>query len=65
LRGLNIAPTFYVVATRKLWFMKPWIFKKANPKFMSYTVVANPICGEDTNGEVIWKIVVATPLPAI
>lgn len=55
-----MASTIHATTSRKVWFNKPWLIEKVDPKFMAYTPAANPVRGEDGDGEVMREVVAAS-----
>lgn len=51
--SLNMAPSTQCQPRRKVWFEKPWVLEKADPKSFAYKPNARPVFGEDGDSEVL------------
>ena len=51
LRILNMAPSNYASAVKKLWFLTPWKVEKEGPTHLAYQPVATPQPGVDGDAE--------------
>jgi hypothetical protein len=53
LRALNMAPSSHCQSKKKIWYEKPWVVEKADPKSWAYKPSARPTSGEDGDSEVL------------
>ena len=51
--SLNMAPSTQCQAKKKIWYEKPWVLERADPKSFAYKPSSRPISGEDGDSEVL------------
>ena len=53
LRSLNMAPSTQCQPRRRIWYDKPWLVERKDPKCFHYKPGARPTSGEDGDSEVL------------
>jgi len=53
MRVLNMAPSVQCQAKKRIWYDKPWVVERSDPKSFAYSPSGRVVSGEDGDSEVL------------